>query len=131
MAGDEDDSHGFPPSLQAVLAAAGRVGGGVAGVGVVSSCAHATDVLREQASRAGLRLLHVLQVDDESDITKRITHFINNNVVRVFLSITISACQNLNVFDTPALLHSVMAYGGTRSARNVFAETVKRSKVTF
>lgn len=91
MASDDDDSYDVSPSLQAVLAAAGRVGGGVVGVGVVSSCAHATDVLREQASRAGLRLLHVLQVDDESDITKKITHFINNNMVRVFLSITISA----------------------------------------
>ncbi|XP_050688042.1 metabotropic glutamate receptor 5-like [Eriocheir sinensis] len=84
--------------LQAVLAAAVRVGGGVAGVSVVSSCAHGTEVLREQASRAGIRLLHVLQLGGGADLTKRMTHFINNNVSFGGVVVALLSAAELNAF---------------------------------
>ena len=66
-----------------MLLAAVHLGDRVTGVNVVSSCGHASDVLQQQTSKANLRLLHLLQVDAESDLTKKITHFINNYVVRL------------------------------------------------
>lgn len=86
--------------LQAVLSAAVRLGGGAAGVSVVSSCAHASDVLQEQASRASLRLLHLLQVDAEPDLTKKIMHFIHNNVSYGGVVVLLLSSAELRVFSS-------------------------------
>ena len=69
--------------LQAVLSAADHLGGEVAGVSVVSSFSHASDMLQQLALRGSPRLLHLLKVNAEPDLTKKIVDFISNNVVRL------------------------------------------------
>ncbi|KAG0720761.1 Metabotropic glutamate receptor 3 [Chionoecetes opilio] len=85
--------------LQAVLSAAVRLGGGAAGVSVVSSCGHASAVLQEQALRANLRLLHLLHVDADPDLTKKITYFISNNVSVGGVVVLLLSPAELNVFS--------------------------------
>ncbi|XP_042215328.1 uncharacterized protein LOC121861543 [Homarus americanus] len=85
--------------LQAVLSAAVRLGGGLIGVNVVSSCNHASLVLQERASRAGLRILHLLQIENEDNLTKEITHFINSEVGYGGVVILMLSATELNHFS--------------------------------
>nr|XP_053649824.1 uncharacterized protein LOC128700567 [Cherax quadricarinatus] len=84
--------------LQAVLSAGVRLGGGVIGVQVVCSCSHASLVLQERASRAGLRILNLLQIENENNITKKITHFINSEVSNGGVVILLLSAAELNIF---------------------------------
>ncbi|XP_045608824.1 uncharacterized protein [Procambarus clarkii] len=85
--------------LQAVLSAGVRLGGGVMGVHVVSSCSHASQVLKECASRAGLQILSVLQVENEDNMMKDITDFINNEVSFGGIVILLLSAAELNIFS--------------------------------
>ncbi|KAK8730136.1 hypothetical protein OTU49_008100, partial [Cherax quadricarinatus] len=70
----------------------------VIGVQVVCSCSHASLVLQERASRAGLRILNLLQIENENNITKKITHFINSEVSNGGVVILLLSAAELNIF---------------------------------
>lgn len=91
--------------IQAVLSAAVRVGGTGVGVSVVSSCDHATQVLEERAARAGMRVLHVLQVDSDSDakvnsnLPNQVSHFITSQVGYGGVIVMLVGVGELNVLS--------------------------------
>ncbi|XP_068246040.1 metabotropic glutamate receptor 2-like [Palaemon carinicauda] len=74
--------------IQAALSAAVRTGGAGVAVSVVSSCAQATQVLEERAARGGMRVLHILQLEKDTDndkgriksLSNKVTHFITSKV---------------------------------------------------
>lgn len=68
-------------SLQAVLATGVRLGGAGVGVSVVSRCDHATRVLQERAARAGIKILHTLQVEDATSLGRDVARFVTGQVV--------------------------------------------------
>ncbi|XP_063848510.1 uncharacterized protein LOC135093302 [Scylla paramamosain] len=84
--------------LQAVLLAAEHLGGEVAGMSVVSSFTHASDMLQQLALQGSPRLLHLLKVDAEPDLTKKIMHFISNNVSFGGVVVLLLRSAELSVF---------------------------------
>ncbi|MPC27329.1 hypothetical protein E2C01_020501 [Portunus trituberculatus] len=98
-AGGRPGPAGAPSGrLSAVLSAAEHLGGEVAGVSVVSSFSHASDMLQQLALRGSPKLLHLLKVDAEPDLTKKIIHFISNNVSFGGVIVLLLKSAELNVF---------------------------------
>ncbi|XP_071527239.1 uncharacterized protein [Panulirus ornatus] len=121
--------------LQAVLAAAVRLGGGVMGINVVSSCNHASQVLQERASRAGLRIIYSLQIESEINLTREITHFITSKVNLGGVVIVLLSTSELNIFSAEvdeqmlrkARLHWVLStLGGEPLAGELSEEGLKK-----